>query len=147
MATDANDHDAFLCYGPADRAEVERIAARLRDEHGLRIYLDAWEAAPELPDLDALVQAVERSRAVVVFVGPNGSGPWQAEDRRQLYAHAMTSQRAIIPALLPGALERDVPGLLRVRVWVDLARAGDFERLVAGIVGASRAPAPSPLRP
>jgi hypothetical protein len=139
MTADAYDYDAFLSYGPADRSEVERIASRLRDEHGLRLCFDAWRAAPGPLDVDA----IDRSRAVVVFIGPNGSGPWQAEDRKQTYAYAMSSKRSIIPALLPGAFDDDVPGLLRMRVRVDLAIDADFPRLVAGIVGAWR----KPIRP
>lgn len=126
----AHDYDAFLSHAPADRAVVEPIAARLRDEHGLQVCL---EAAPDAVDV-----AIDRSRTVVILVGPNGMGPWQAE----VYAYAVTQERWIIPVLLPGADEQDIPKLLRSRARADLAREGDFQRLVAGIQGASRRPTP-----
>jgi hypothetical protein len=46
----------------ANRAEVEGIAERLRDEHGLRVFFDAWEIVPGDLVVGALEEAIDRSR-------------------------------------------------------------------------------------
>jgi hypothetical protein len=43
MVPDEYDYDVFLSYNAASRAVVASIAEPLRDEHGLRVFFDAWE--------------------------------------------------------------------------------------------------------
>jgi len=131
-------YDVFFSYNSANEREVERIAVRLRDEQGLRVFFDEWELVPGDSVIPALEQAIDQSQTVAVFLGSNGMGPWQEEERQVALAYAVKSKRRVIPVLLVGAREQGIPGFLGTKAWVDLAEGEGFERLVAGIAG--RAP-------
>jgi len=124
-------YDVFLSHNSANKAAVELIALRLRDEAGLRPFLDKWALVPGekwIPDLE---QAIEGSGAVAVFFGSEGVGRWHDEEKQL----ALLCEKRVIPVLLPGARRNDVVGFLRLRTWVDLDQEDGFARLVAGIKG------------
>ncbi len=54
-------YDVFLSHNSADKAAVEEIATWLRDEAGLRPFLDTWDLVPGEPWMPALELAMERS--------------------------------------------------------------------------------------
>ncbi|MEM9463545.1 MAG: toll/interleukin-1 receptor domain-containing protein [Myxococcota bacterium] len=130
---DGFDYDVFLSYNSANRAEVERVAARLRDEHGLRVFFDTWEIVAGDLVLGVLEAAIDRSRTVAVFLGREGLGPWQDEERQVGFAYALKQKQRVIPALLPGAVEDAVPGFLAARAWVELGKDDGLARMVVGI--------------
>jgi WD40 repeat protein len=111
-------YDVFLSYHHGDHAAVERLARRLVD-HGLRVFLDRWYLAAGQPWPQALEAVLAQCRAVVVFLGAQGMGPWQ--QREQYLALDRQTRSAgfpVIPVVLPGA---DPPlGFLRLGTWVDL---------------------------
>lgn len=138
----ADEYDVFLSYSSADKPAVEAIALRLRDESGLRPFLDAWHLVPGDPWMTAIERAIERSASVAVFLGPKGTGPWhEQESQLALITGAQRRGKRVIPVLLPGARKEDVDGFLSLRTWVDLAEGNGFAALVAGITG--RAPGPT----
>lgn len=137
----ADEYDVFLSYSSADRLAVEAIALRLRDEAGLRPFLDAWHLVPGEPWMAALERAIEGSAAVAVFLGPQGMGPWhEQESRLALVTGAQRRGKRVIPVLLSGARKENVDGFLSLRTWVDLAEGNASAALVAGITG--RGPRP-----
>jgi len=71
--------DAFLSYNSQDRAAVEELERRLRRK-GLALYLEVRELAPGREFQPALAQALGDSKTCVMFLGPSGLGPWQAEE-------------------------------------------------------------------
>jgi TIR domain len=138
----ADEYDVFLSYSSADKPAVEAIALRLRDEAGLRPFLDAWHLVPGDPWMTALERAIERSAAVAVFLGPKGMGPWhEQESQLALVTGAQRRGKRVIPILLPGTRKEDLDGFLSLRTWVELAEGNGFAALVAGITG--RAPGPT----
>lgn len=132
---DAYDYDVFLSYSSASSAEVDAVAMRLRDEHGLRVFFDAWSVVAGDPVLEVLERALERSRTIAVFLGADGMGPWHDAERQVALGYAVEGGRRVIPVLLPGARKQNVPGFLRTRSWVELAKEDGLARLVAGIAG------------
>jgi TIR domain len=129
-------YDVFLSYSSADEAAVEEIATWLRDEAGLRVFLDAWHLVPGEPWIPALEAAIEASTAVAVFVGPEGMGGWHDQEKQLALVQAARERgRRVIPVLLRGASARQVEGFLGLRTWVDLDASDGLRRLVAGIVG------------
>ncbi|MFN7929263.1 MAG: TIR domain-containing protein [Blastocatellia bacterium] len=136
-------YDVFLSHNSADKPFVEQLAARLADEARLTVFLDKWHLVPGDPWQEALEEALDASRTCVVFLGPNGLGPWENEELRAALDDRVRNQEfRVIPALLPGADPQNreaVPRFLRRLMWVDF-RSGwsdqeAFERLVAGIRG------------
>ncbi|MCA9710353.1 MAG: SUMF1/EgtB/PvdO family nonheme iron enzyme, partial [Myxococcales bacterium] len=146
-----DEYDVFLFYNSADARAVEALAVRLRDEARLHPFLDMWHLVPGESAIEALEQAIDRSRTIAVFLGLDGTGPWQEQERQLALDYGVRQGRRVIPVLLPGARPAGVPGFLRTRAWVELARDDGFARLVAGIVGKApgqrggQVPTPGPV--
>jgi hypothetical protein len=136
-------YDVFLSHNSADKALVERVAARLQDEAGLAPFLDKWHLVPGEPWQEALENALDESSTCAVFLGPSGLGSWENEEMRAALDDRIRNRRfRVVPVLLPGADPKDpkvLPRFLRRVTWVDF-RSGieddeAFRRLVAGIRG------------
>lgn len=134
-------YDVFLSHNGDDKAAVEIIAHRLREEAKLRPFLDKWHLIPGKSWQEAIEEALEQSETVAVFVGPSGISPWHNEEMRAALDTAVRThdEYRVIPVLLPGASEDALTGFLARRIWVDfrsgLDDADAFDRLVAGVLG------------
>jgi ABC-type cobalamin/Fe3+-siderophores transport system ATPase subunit len=137
-------YDAFLSYNSQDRLAVHEVAERLKAKR-LELYLEVWELAPGRAFQPALAEAMHHSKTCVVFLGPNGLGPWQHEEVQvAIDKRARGEEFRVIPVLLPGT-ERprrgDVAHLefLINASWVEFPKTLDDERafqsLVWGIAG------------
>jgi WD40 repeat protein/energy-coupling factor transporter ATP-binding protein EcfA2 len=146
--TEAPQYDVFFSHNSADKAAVEELARRLRDEAQLEPFLDKWHLVPGEPWQEALEQALDVSRSCAVFLGPKGLGTWENEEMRAaLDIRASRPGYRVIPVLLPGARlpERGrLPRFLARHTWVDfrpgLDDADAFHRLVCGIQGIAPGP-------
>src|SRR5947208_12278339 len=74
-------YDVFLSYNRADQQAVTQVRTLL-EARAIRTFFDAQSLAPGLPWPQAIEQAFSTTRSVVVFIGPQGLGPWQ---RREMY--------------------------------------------------------------
>jgi len=132
----SDEHDVFLSHNGVDKVAVEAVAERLRDEAGLHPFLDKWHLVPGEAFIPVLERALERSKTVAVFYGPEGESAWRQEEAQLALVHgAQKRGKRIIPVLLPGARKKDVEGFLNLRTWVDLADSDGFICLIAGITG------------
>jgi hypothetical protein len=140
-------YDAFLSYNSQDRSVVREVARRLKAEQ-LELYLEEWELAPGREFQPKLAEALHESKTCVVFLGPNGLGPWQKQELQvAIDKRARDEAFHVIPVLLPGA-ERprrgDVAHLefLINASWVEFLKTLDderaFRKLVWGITGTKR---------
>jgi len=136
-------YDVFLSHKSSDKVSVEKLAARLEDEAGLKPFLDKWHLVPGDPWQEALEDALDESTTYAVFLGPDGLGPWQnVEMRDAIDKRVRDKSRRVIPVLLPGAKlkdEKTLPRFLQQLAWVDFRNGIDdekeFRRLIAGITG------------
>ena len=137
-------YDAFLSYNSQDRPAAKQVAERLKAK-GLELYLEVWELAPGREFQPALAEALHESKTCVVFLGPNGLGPWQKQEVQvAIDKRARDEAFHVIPVLLPGT-ERprrgDVAHLefLINASWVEFLKTLDdeeaFQNLVWGITG------------
>jgi hypothetical protein len=142
-------YDAFLSYNSQDRPAVHEVAERLKGER-LVLYLEEWELAPGREFQPALAEELRDSKTCVVFLGPNGLGPWQKQELQvAIDKRARDEAFHVIPVLLPG-VERprrgDVAHLefLINASWVEFLKTLDNERafrsLVWGITGTKPRP-------
>ena len=143
-----NRYSVFLSHNSADKAALEVIARRLREETRLEPFLDTWHLVPGEPWQEALERALDASQACAVFLGPQGLGTWDNEAMRAaLDIRAGTPDFRVIPVLLPGARlpERGrLPRFLACLTWVDFRAGLDdaraFHELVCGIQGLAPGP-------
>jgi WD40 repeat protein len=134
---ETRDYDVFLCYNSRERQAVEAIGERLK-EHGILPWLDIWEM--QAGDLwqKVLEKQLKSIRSAAVFIGPNGSGPWQ-----DLEVMALLQQfgkpgrgRRIIPVILEGRKGSPrFPAFLGLWHAVDMRepKPDPFQQLVGGI--------------
>jgi len=136
------EYDVFLSQNSSDKPAVELLAHRLRNI-GLKPWLDKWNLIPGAPWQEAIEDALDACKTVVVFLGPKGIGTWENEEMRSaLETRVRDSARRVIPVLLPGApdpRDRPLPRFLSRLTWVDFRDGLDdedaFHRLVSGIRG------------
>ena len=133
MPPPSRTYDLFLSYNSRDSQAVERVGRWLKD-HGLTCFLDRWYLVPGTSWPVALEQALDRSQAVAVFLGPGEMGRWQQRELSLALDRQVSSGIPVIPVLLPGA---DPPlGFLSLNTWVDLRQDLDdpeaLQRLIAG---------------
>lgn len=139
----AYKYDVFLSHNSKDKPLVEIIATRLRDKEKLNPFLDKWNLTPGEPFPDELEHAIKNSKAIAVFVGPQGISPWHHEELRMALLQIINKKhdQKIIPVLLPGADESHLPIYLKARTWVNFRQGIDnpaeFAKLVAGITNAT----------
>ncbi|MGH7451783.1 MAG: toll/interleukin-1 receptor domain-containing protein, partial [bacterium] len=135
--------DAFLSLNSEDLAAVEAIARWLEDEAHLKIWLYTWNMIPGEPLQESMEEALDRSISCVIFIGPNGIGPWQNEEMRTaLEDRVAGKQLRVVPVILPQARrpqkESELPRFLRRLAWIDFRDVKDEEalhRLRCGILG------------
>ena len=134
----------FLSHNSLDKPMVEQIGRWLEDKAGLPVWLDKWNLIPGDPWQEEIEKALDESQCCVVFLGPNGIGPWQNEEMRSaIESRVSEKSMRVIPALLPGAMrtvkKNKLPRFLRRLTWVDFKDGcddpGALHQLECGIRG------------
>jgi TIR domain len=121
---------------------VERVARDLT-ERGISVFLDRWYLTPGQPWPQALEETLAACKAVAVFVGAEGLGPWQQRERDlALDRQAGEPGFPVVPVLLSRA--DPALGFLKLNTWVDLSGAHDDEA-IAVLAAAVRGEPPGPL--
>ncbi len=157
MSLPPDKYDVFFSYNWRDYEAVESVARALRDR-GLKVFLDRWYLSPGCPWPQALEEALNSCRAVAVFLGPHGMGPWQQREKylaldRQarddwgeekylaLDRQGREPRFPVIPVLLAAA--EPALGFLSLNTWVDFSRQEGplaLEILAAAIRGEAPGP-------
>jgi tetratricopeptide (TPR) repeat protein len=142
--SDGETFDVFLSHNSVDKPVVREIAEALRNR-GLRVWLDEWELIPGRPWQEAIEEIIASVRSALVFVGPNGFGPWEVPEMRACLTQLVRRKLPVVPVLLPACPNPPtIPLFLGEVTWVDL-RDGitedGLDRLEWGITG--RKPNPS----
>ena len=96
-------YHTFLSYNSKDYDQVKIIYEYLHNS-GLLVFFDKEEIGYGKSFQQIIDVALRESESILVIIGPNGSGPWQAEEQYafQMLALNPASKKPIIPVLLPG---------------------------------------------
>ncbi|MEM9271773.1 MAG: SUMF1/EgtB/PvdO family nonheme iron enzyme [Cyanobacteria bacterium P01_F01_bin.143] len=133
----SQEFDVFLCHNSQDKLEVLEIAQQLQKK-GLKPWLDYWELQPGFPWQPELEKQIHNIKSAAVFVGENGTGPWQKMEIDAYLRHFVNQGCAVIPVLLTNAPQKpDLPIFLSGFTWVDFrnAKSNPMGRLMWGITG------------
>jgi hypothetical protein len=142
MALSIREYDVFLSYSRRDQHAIERVGRWLKDR-GVTCFMDRWYLAHGASWIEALEQALVKSKAVAVFLGPGEMGRWQQRERDLALDRQTSFGTPVIPVLLPGA---DPPlGFLGQNTWVDLRIGLNDERPLQVLAGAIRGQVPAEL--
>lgn len=102
-------YDAFLSYNSKEKPMVEKIGKLLANKAKMKVWLDKWNLVPGDPWQEEMEKALEQSKCCVVFLGPNGFGPWHHEEMRIALARRVSNNSIrVVLVLLPGANRTDV---------------------------------------
>jgi WD40 repeat protein len=141
----------FLSYNRADQTAVKTIASKLRDA-GVEPWLDEWNLIPGKPWQEEIETALQTCGSCAVFIGPEGTGPWQNEEMRTaLDRRVREDGYRVIPVLLPGGVREErgaLPSFLTRVTWVKFQELDDpdaLRHLLAGIRDDRPGPRPGSL--
>ena len=125
-------YDVFLSHTGADTARVEAIARRLRDGHGLRVWLDAWQLSHG--PLQAACEAGIAAARMIAIVCTRAAlrSEWVEAERQMAYAKD-PGGRNILPVLLEDV---ELPLGLKSLLWYDLRDPAGDEANVARLAAA-----------
>ncbi|MCY7282598.1 MAG: toll/interleukin-1 receptor domain-containing protein, partial [Cyanobacteria bacterium CAN_BIN43] len=129
--------DVFLCHNTADKPAVRQIAVKLQDLE-LKPWLDVDELRPGEPWQPLVEQQIGTVNAAAVFIGADGTGPWQSEELRAFLQEYKNRGCRVIPVILNSAPEgTELPPFLRNYGWVDfrMAEPEPISQLYWGITG------------
>lgn len=146
MARRAQDDfcDVFLSHSHVDADDVEEIAGRLEDEHGLRPWLDRWVLIPGRPWQPELARGLAKAASCAVCLGHHTPRGWfEREIEKAMNRQTQDGDFRVIPVLLPSADAELSTALqesfLELNTWVDFRNVADRDRafhlLVCGVRG------------
>lgn len=134
---ETGDFDVFLCHNSKDKPQVIEIGERLK-ERGILPWLDIWDIRPGTRWQKELWRVIESVKAAAVFIGPDGSGPWEELEVESLLGEFAKYDKPLIPVILDGRIGNPrLPPFLNVWHKVDMRNPSPdpFEQLVWGITG------------
>jgi hypothetical protein len=130
--TVTNKYDAFLSHSAKDREFAIRLATDLT-EAGISVWLDQWHIRPGDSFVEAIDQAMQESRFLLVVMSPDYfQSPWtQQEWYSALSSEIQTGGVRLIPLLYRDC---DIPAILRTKQWVDFRDQAQYPAVVGRLV-------------
>jgi formylglycine-generating enzyme required for sulfatase activity len=122
--------DVFISYNSLDKAEVLRLAFKLKDL-GFSPWLDDWNLTAGEPWLPLIERALNDADACTVIVGKHGLGNVHQDEMWVALQRGIESKRGnrrfrVIPVLLPNSTRGDrmrLPKFLTANTWVEFQRS------------------------
>lgn len=120
---------------------MRELAADLRDL-GLLGWIDEEQLLPGDVVQERLERAIEQAGAIAVCIGPSGIGRWQTVEFHTAYERFIRESERdddfgrfrsdrglrVIPVLLPGAEQKQIPAFLKRHLYVDLRASATKRR-------------------
>lgn len=120
MSEPRHNFDVFLSHAHSDAGIVERLAEKLTDDAGLRVWLDKWILVPGEHWQQEMAKGLEEAATCAVCISQTTPKGWFREEiERALNMQARESSFRVIPLILPKGDSSVVDSFLELRTWVD----------------------------
>lgn len=134
-----DDYDVLLFHDPADREEVEEVAAALRT-YGVLPWVGPSRAADNAKVYRELAEQIGATKSVAVFVGRGEHALWQQKEVGELLQSLSRRRRvSVIPVCLKSCSKRPkLPRYIERQRWIDFRQphaADALSSLIAEITG------------
>jgi len=131
--------DVFLCHNSKEKEAVERIREELK-ARGIYAWLDKYDFEPFRRWQDQLEEIIPQVRAVAIFLGSSGVGPWVDIEMREFLVEFANRKIRMGLVILPGCPEElidKVPRFMKGFHWVDFRQhvPEPIDQLIWGITG------------
>lgn len=128
------EFDVFLAHNSRQKRAVELIAREL-ERRGLHPWFDAWEIPPGRAFQDEIEQAIPLTRAVAVFIGADGLGPWEDLEQKVAVSQFVRRRAPVIPVFLDVS-RTDVKVPLFLQEFSDVHFGGHtpYEESIAALI-------------
>ncbi len=129
--------NVVLTYNGSDHDAVVAIYNDLK-RGGFTPWIDSHDQRPGADWRQGFSAALKDASAVIVFFGPNGTGPWQKQEIPAIHAQSVESGVNVIPVVLPGG---EIPDdlLFKGKAPVEFNNYPSYrdalDKLVFGITG------------
>ena len=139
LTTNKSQYDVFLCHNSKEKEQVEKIREQLKQK-GILAWLDKYDFEPFRRWQDQLEEIIPQIKAVAVFIGSSGVGPWADIEMREFLVEFATRQLRMGLVILPGCpqeLIETVPRFMKGFHWVDFRQQvpDPMKQLIWGITG------------
>ncbi len=140
MSENLSPFDVFLSHPHAEAEWVERLARRLSDERGFRVWLDKWILVPGKSWQQEMARGLDQAKTCAVCIGKQTPTGWFREEiERSLDIQTKNPDFRVIPILLPETSADFIPEFLSLKTWADFRNGQNqeyaFHVLVQGIRG------------
>lgn len=143
MSSSLYQYDVFLCHNTKEKPTVRVINEALRQEYGLRTFLDESTIVGGQDWENSIETAIAQSKTCAILLGINGWGPYQliGEAKPFLERREQDPEFRVIPVLLAGAKPEELLDLREFFArthWVDFRSTGErlaIRTLAAAIRG------------
>jgi len=131
--------DVFLCHNSQEKTEVEKIRGRLK-QWGIYAWLDKYDFEPFRPWQKQLEEIIPQIKAVAIFIGSSGVGPWANIEMNEFLVEFANNKIRMGLVILPNCPDESiqaVPRFMRSFHWVDFrcSEPDPMEQLIWGITG------------
>lgn len=139
LTANKSQYDVFFCHNSKEKEQVEKIRVQLKQK-GILAWLDKYDFEPFRRWQDQLEEIIPQIKAVAVFIGSSGVGPWADIEMREFLVEFATRQLRMGLVILPDCpqeLIETVPRFMKGFHWVDFRQQvpDPMEQLIWGITG------------
>jgi energy-coupling factor transporter ATP-binding protein EcfA2 len=125
-------YDVFISYAHSDSDAARELDSWLSAQ-GLTTFFDRSALRLGLRWVPALEEAIGRSKAAAILVGPHGIGNTQQYERELALIRQTGEQNfPVVPVLMPGC-EQLPTGFLQLLTWVDLSKGKNVREQTRGL--------------
>jgi hypothetical protein len=119
-------YDTYISYSHSDEGIVTKIADRLQNQVGSKVFFDKEAMGPG-DKHSKIHESIYQSKTFIACIGKEKPKDWHSEEIDCAIQRAVDDKNfKVMAILLSGKTDENVPPSLKARTWIDLSK-GDYE--------------------